>query len=104
MRSLAVILGCGAIALAQNSLVQNLDSLLEPPKLSNYRIFAIFGQKELDLSVQAILNQKALIHNNWYRLGDRVGTFYIRSITNDEVVLVDKKMQQKVIKLKKKAL
>lgn len=99
MRSLVVILGCGVIGLAQN-----LDSLLEPPKLNNHRIFAVFGQKELDLNVQAILNQKAFIHNKWYTLGDRIGTFHIHSITNDEVVLIDKKMQQKIIKLKKNDL
>ena len=77
------------------------DSLLRSPFQENYRIYAVFGQKEMDLQVEAVLNNKALIHNKWYRVGDKIGTFYLQHIRSDEIVLIDKKMEQKIIKLKK---
>jgi len=75
--------------------------LLESPLKESYRIVGIFGQQEVDLSLQAILNQKAFIQDKWYGIGDKIGTFYIYKITNNEVILVDKKSQQKMLRLKK---
>lgn len=81
------------------SLQERVNTLLQTPLEQPHRIQNVFGEKELDLKVHAILNNKALIHNTWYKKGDRIGVFTIISITNDRVVLVDRKSLRKELKL-----
>ncbi len=81
-----------------------IDSLLESPLKENYRILSVFGEKEFELNIQAILNDKVLIHNKWYGIGDKIGIFHIHKVTSNEVILIDKKSEQKTIKLKRKIL
>lgn len=42
---------------------------------------------------EAIINNNVLIENNWYRVGDTLHSFVIRSISDELVVLFDKKNQ-----------
>lgn len=89
------ILSAGATA----SLQEQVSTLLRPPLSQNHRIYNVFGEKEVELKVSAILNHKALIHNIWYKVGDRIGIFTINYISEKEVALIDKKGDKKTLAL-----
>lgn len=86
------------------TLDEKVHLLLYVPLEQNYRIQSVFGEKEVELKVQAILNNKALIHHKWYKKGDKIGSFFIQNIGESEVLLVDKKSGHKVLQLQKKVL
>lgn len=71
--------------------------LLEPKVRKDYRILPVFGEREAELHIQAILNNKVLIHDKWYKKGDKIGSFYIYNISQNAITLVDKKSSQKTL-------
>ena len=73
--------------------------LLEPKVRKDYRILPVFGEREMELHIQAILNNKVLIHDKWYKKGDKIGAFYIYQISQNTVTLVDKKSSQKILRI-----
>ncbi len=60
------------------------------PVVSALHLFAIFGDK-------------AYINGRFYRVGERVGGFYIIKITND-YVLLERKGKKKILFLRKKRI
>lgn len=81
---------------------QEFETLLTPKLQKEYRILSVFGEKELELHIQAILNHKVLIHDKWYKLGDKIGSYYIAHITPHTITLMDKKQSQKTLHIKAK--
>ena len=78
------------------------EALLKPKLQKEYRILSVFGEKELELRIEAILNHKVLIHDKWYKLGDKIGSYYIAHITPHTITLMDKKQSQKTLHIKAK--
>ncbi|OBV28632.1 hypothetical protein BKN38_09350 [Helicobacter sp. CLO-3] len=86
------------------TLDEKVHALLRAPLEQNHRIYSVFGEKEVELKIQAILNRQVLIHHKWYKQGDKIGSFFIHDIKPYEVVLIDKKSQQKTLSIRKKVL
>lgn len=86
------------------TLDEKVHALLRAPLEQNHRIYSVFGEKEVELKIQAILNRQVLIHHKWYKQGDKIGSFFIHDIKPHEVVLIDKKSQQKTLSIRKKVL
>lgn len=84
------------------SLQEQVSVLLRQSPAHNHRIYNVFGEKEVELKVSAILNHKALIHNTWYKQGDKIGGFIITHINAQEVALMDKKGNKKTLALQKR--
>lgn len=85
-----------------NDFAKDFEALFEPKLQREYRILSVFGEKELELHIQAILNSKVLIHDKWYKIGDKIGAYHIYAITQNSITLIDKKSSQKVLRLKTK--
>lgn len=85
-----------------NDFANDFEALFEPKLQREYRILSVFGEKELELHIQAILNSKVLIHDKWYKIGDKIGAYHIYSITQNSITLIDKKSNQKILRLKTK--
>lgn len=85
-----------------NDFANDFEALFEPKLQREYRILSVFGEKELELHIQAILNSKVLIHDKWYKIGDKIGAYHIYAITQNSITLIDKKSSQKVLRLKTK--
>lgn len=94
-------MGLNAIESGAQSLQERVNALLQAPRAQSYRIYNVFGEKEIDLKVHAILNDKALIQNAWYKRGDKIGAFVVDSIGANRVVLVDRKSLRKELRLQK---
>ncbi len=41
-------------------------------------------------SLDAIMNDSALINNKWYKLGQQVGTYTLKEVNRDNIILVKK--------------
>lgn len=95
------VMGLNAMESSAQSLQERVNTLLQAPLAQSYRIYNVFGEKELDLKVHAILNDKALIQNTWYKRGDKIGAFVVDSIGTDRVMLVDRKSLRKELRLHK---
>lgn len=85
-----------------NDFANDFEALFESKLQREYRILSVFGEKELELHIQAILNSKVLIHDKWYKIGDKIGAYHIYAITQNSITLIDKKSSQKVLRLKTK--
>lgn len=85
-----------------NGFANDFEALFEPKLQREYRILSVFGEQELELHIQAILNSKVLIHDKWYKIGDKIGAYHIYSITQNSITLIDKKSNQKILRLKTK--
>ena len=99
----AAIMACMAYLQAKEAInPQDFEALLKPKLQKEYRILSVFGEKELELRIEAILNNKVLIHDKWYKLGDKIGSYYIAHITQHTITLMDKKQSQKTLHIKAK--
>ena len=81
---------------------KDFEALFKPKLQKDYRILSVFGEQELELHIQAILNSKVLIHDKWYKIGDKIGAYHIYSISQNSITLIDKKSSQKILRLKTK--
>lgn len=88
--------------ISANDFINDFEVLFEPKLQREYRILSVFGEQELELHIQAILNSKALIHDKWYKIGDKIGAYHIYSISQNSITLIDKKSSQKILRLKTK--
>ena len=89
-------------SISANNFASDFGALFEPKLQREYRILSVFGEQELELHIQAILNSKVLIHDKWYKVGDKIGAYHIYAITQNSITLIDKKSSQKTLRLKTK--
>lgn len=89
-------------SISANDFASDFGALFEPKLQREYRILSVFGKQELELHIQAILNSKVLIHDKWYKVGDKIGAYHIYAITQNSITLIDKKSSQKTLRLKTK--
>lgn len=85
-----------------SALSNDFEVLFRSKLQREYRILSVFGEQELELHIQAILNSKVLIHDKWYKIGDKIGAYHIYSIAQNSITLIDKKSSQKILRLKTK--
>ncbi len=51
----------------------------------------IITKKEINLSLNAIMNESAFINEKWYKINDKIGKYTITSINRERVILIYKK-------------
>ncbi len=54
-------------------------------------------EKNLNLKIYAVFNNKININNKWYKIGDEINGYKILKITDDYVIL---KKENQIVKLK----